>query len=97
MTRWATRWVPVVLVLALLGGAFATYQYDLGERWFGSQAPPPPDPDDEPAAVPPPPGVSLPLPAIPAAVATAVEPGGAGRLAPRKVSRLLKPLLADPD
>ena len=40
-SRWATRWGPVVLVLALLAGGFATYQWDLGERWFGSGTTPP--------------------------------------------------------
>ena len=70
---WATRWIPVVLVLALLASGFAAYQYDLGDRWFGgSTTPPSPDPDTEPAAVPPPAGVSLPLPAQPAPVAQAV-------------------------
>ena len=69
-SRWATRWGPVVLVLALLAGGFATYQWDLGERWFGSgTTPPEPDPETEPAAVPPPEGLTLPLPATPAPVA----------------------------
>ena len=89
--------MPVVLVLALLAGAYATYEYDLGDRWFGSSTPPPPDPDTEPAAVPPPAGVSLPLPAQPAPVAQAVAPADDGRMAPGKVARLLTPLLKDPD
>jgi serine-type D-Ala-D-Ala carboxypeptidase/endopeptidase (penicillin-binding protein 4) len=101
-SRWATRWGPVVLVLALLAGGFATYQWDLGERWFGSGTTPPepdpePDPETEPAAVPPPEGVTLPLPATPGPVAQGVAAVDAGRMAPRKVARLLGPLLKDPD
>ena len=70
---WATRWIPVVLVLALLASGFAAYQYDLGDRWFGgTTTPPSPDPDTERAAVPPPAGVSLPLPTEPAPVAQGV-------------------------
>ncbi len=89
--------MPVVLVLALLGGGFATYQWDLGDRWFGSSTPPTPDPDTEPAAVPPPAGVSLPLPAQPAPVAQAVAATEDGRMAPGRVARLLAPLLKDSD
>jgi D-alanyl-D-alanine carboxypeptidase/D-alanyl-D-alanine-endopeptidase (penicillin-binding protein 4) len=96
--RLLTTWGPVVLVLALLAGGLATYQWDLGERWFGTgTTPPPPDPDTEPAAVPPPAGVTLPLPASPAPVAAGVAAADDGRMAPRKVARLLGPLLKDPD
>ena len=49
----AFRWVPVVLVLVLLGGAAAAYHYDLGTRWFGAA------PDPGPAS-PPVPGLTLP-------------------------------------
>jgi D-alanyl-D-alanine carboxypeptidase/D-alanyl-D-alanine-endopeptidase (penicillin-binding protein 4) len=91
-----SRWLPFVLVLVLLAGGVASYQYDLGARWFGTSTPPP-DPDSEPAAVPPPPGVVLTAPATPPAVAVPVDTADEGRLAPAKVARLLKPLLADPD
>ena len=91
-----TRWLPVVLVLAILGGAAAAYRYDLGERWFGS-ATPSPDPATQPAAVPPPEGLTLPAPTAPPAVASAVPASDLGSMAPRRVARLLEPLLADPD
>ncbi len=110
-----SRWVPVALVLALLASAFATYQWNLDERWFGASTPPlSPDPDTESdtgpengpengpgagpaAAVPPPAGVVVPLPASPEPVAMAVAAADDGRMAPRKLARLLDPLLADRD
>jgi len=92
-----SRWLPFVLVLALLAGGFASYQYDLGERWFGMSTSHPPDPETEPAAVPPPAGVTLPLRGEPAPVAVGVAAADEGAMAPRKVARLLKPLLANPD
>jgi D-alanyl-D-alanine carboxypeptidase/D-alanyl-D-alanine-endopeptidase (penicillin-binding protein 4) len=95
--RLLTTWLPVVLVLALLAGGFAAAEYDLGERWFGTGTPPPPDPDTEPAAVPPPSGVTIPAPASPAPVAVGVAAAEEGAMAPRKITRLLKPLLANPD
>jgi len=100
--RWASRWIPVVLVLAVLASGFAAYQYDLGDRWFGGSTTPPTadpdtDPDTDPDAVPPPAGVSLPLPAQPAPVANGVAADDSGQMAPLKVARLLEPLLADPD
>jgi D-alanyl-D-alanine carboxypeptidase/D-alanyl-D-alanine-endopeptidase (penicillin-binding protein 4) len=80
-------------VLVLFASGFAISAYDLDERWFGaSTSSTPPDPDTEPAAVPPPDGVSLPAPSAPETVA---GEAGDGRLAPRKVARLLDPLLAD--
>ena len=40
-------WGPSSSCSPLLAGGFATYQWDLGERWFGSgTTPPAPDPDD---------------------------------------------------
>ena len=90
------RWLPFVLVLALLAGGVASYQWDLGARWFGTSTPPP-DPDTQPAAVPPPPGVVLDAPAALPAVALAVDAADEGRLAPAKVARVLEPLLADPE
>ncbi len=92
-----SRWLPFVLVLALLAGGVASYQYDLGARWFGTSTPPEPDPTTQPAAVPPPAGVVLSTPVAPPAVAPAIDAAQEGNLAPAKVARLLKPLLADPD
>ena len=63
-------WLPIVLVLALLGGAAAAYRFDLGERWFGGEQP---DPVREPAAVAPPEGLEVPTLARPAPVAVAAE------------------------
>jgi serine-type D-Ala-D-Ala carboxypeptidase/endopeptidase (penicillin-binding protein 4) len=93
------RWLPVVLVLAVLAGAAATYHFELGERWFGTGTPsgPTPDPTTEPAAVPAPEGVVLPSPTPPPAVARAVPAADEGAMAPRRVARLLKRLLVDPD
>lgn len=91
--RLVTTWLPVVLVLALFASGFAIAAYDLDERWFGAtSSSSPPDPGTEPAAVPPPEGVALPVPTAPAPVA---DVPAEGRLAPRKVARLLDPLLAD--
>ncbi len=103
--RLLTTWLPVVLVLALLASGFATYQWNLDERWFGATGSSTPagqqpgtdsdaDQDADPDAVPPPAGVALPDPIGPAAVA---DPSTTGQLAPRKVRRLLDPLLSDPD
>jgi serine-type D-Ala-D-Ala carboxypeptidase/endopeptidase (penicillin-binding protein 4) len=86
----SVRWLPVVLVLALLAGAGAAYRFDLGERWFGTA----PDPTTEPAAVPPPEGVTVPPLAVPRPVA-APEDGGV--LVASRVRRSLAAGLRDPD
>ena len=56
--------VPIALVLLVLAGGVASFQWDLGNRWFGTGTPPGhregPDPTAQPAAVPPPPGVTIP-------------------------------------
>lgn len=83
----AFRWVPVALVLVLLGGAVAAYHYDLGTRWFGAA------PDTGPTS-PPVPGLTLPTVPTPRAVA---RPAPAGRPAPTSVRRHLGPALDDPD
>jgi serine-type D-Ala-D-Ala carboxypeptidase/endopeptidase (penicillin-binding protein 4) len=86
------RWFPVVLVLAILGGAVASYRFDLGQRWFGTGEP---DPDTAPAAVAPPSGLDLPALAPPAAVATPLE--AAGTLSPVKVRQAVDRFLRDRD
>ncbi|WP_167305869.1 D-alanyl-D-alanine carboxypeptidase/D-alanyl-D-alanine endopeptidase [Nocardioides euryhalodurans] len=84
-------WLPVVLVLVLVGGAVAAWQYDLGARWFGTATP---DPVSEPAAVPPPEGLEVPALDRPGPVAA--ESGDAA-LAPAAVRRALAPGLRDRD
>lgn len=85
------HWLPVLLVLALLGGSAAAYRYDLGPRylpWLSA------DPETEPAAVAPPPGLDLPewtAPVIAPALPTT------GRIDPVAVAAALGPLLDDPD
>jgi len=89
----ALRWVPVVLVLAVLVAATASYRFDLGERWFGLGRP---DPSTDPAAVPPPEGLTLPPLTPPAAVARALDAAD-GVLDPARVRRALAPALDDKD
>ena len=91
------RWFPVVLVLAVLVAAAASYRFDLGARWFGFEGP---DPSVDPAAVAPPPGLTLPPLVTPDPVAqpvTAVTGTGAGPLAPGRVERALARALRDDD
>jgi D-alanyl-D-alanine carboxypeptidase/D-alanyl-D-alanine-endopeptidase (penicillin-binding protein 4) len=83
--------LPVGLVLAILAAAVASFQFDLGERWFGLGEP---DPTSDPAAVAPPPGLVLPALQAPAPVAGQSPRGG---LAPAKVRRAVAPLLNDKD
>jgi D-alanyl-D-alanine carboxypeptidase/D-alanyl-D-alanine-endopeptidase (penicillin-binding protein 4) len=94
-SRALTRWGPVVLVLAVLAGAVASYEWDLGARWFGLGTTTPPA--SGPLAVPAPTGIDLPAPASPAPVAAPVALSADGRLSRAKVARLLAPLVADPD
>ncbi|MGH3348678.1 MAG: hypothetical protein ACRDO4_16990, partial [Nocardioides sp.] len=49
-------WLPVLLVLLLLGGAAAAYLTGVADRWSAEE---PPDPATEPAAVPPPEGMDI--------------------------------------
>jgi D-alanyl-D-alanine carboxypeptidase/D-alanyl-D-alanine-endopeptidase (penicillin-binding protein 4) len=76
-------WLPVLLVLALLGSAGVAYRLDDDQ----------PDPTDDPAAVAPPAGLVLPALSAPAPVAEPAE----GRLDPGKVRRAIAPLLEDDD
>lgn len=62
------RWLPTLLVLALLGGAVAAYRFDWGPRhlgWYGDGI------TDDPAAVAPPAGLELPDWSAPTALAPA--------------------------
>jgi serine-type D-Ala-D-Ala carboxypeptidase/endopeptidase (penicillin-binding protein 4) len=83
----AFRWVPVLVVLGLLGGAAAAYHYDLGTRWFGAA------PDSGPTSAPVP-GLTLPPVPTPRPVA---RPAPSGRPAPSAVRRTLGPALTNPD
>ncbi|MBA2955540.1 D-alanyl-D-alanine carboxypeptidase/D-alanyl-D-alanine-endopeptidase [Nocardioides sp. MAH-18] len=76
-------WLPVLLVLALLGGAGTAYWLDLDRA----------DPDEEPAAVAPPAGLDLPPLTEPAPVALAA----AGTADPARVGRVVARLLDDAD
>ncbi len=60
------HWLPTLLVLALLGGAFAAYRFDWGPRylgWYGD------DVTQDPAAVAPPAGLEFPAWSDPAEIA----------------------------
>ena len=88
------RWGPVVLVLALLASAGASYRFDLGERWLGIEQG---DPVDNPGAVAPPRGLDLPE-ALPAAeVAAPVTPAPPGSISPGSVRKVLGRRLLNPD
>ncbi|MFC4783192.1 D-alanyl-D-alanine carboxypeptidase/D-alanyl-D-alanine endopeptidase [Nocardioides sp. MAHUQ-72] len=83
--------MPVVLVLVLLASAAASWRYDLGSRWLGTEPPAPAGP----AAVPPPEGLTLPEPAALSPVAAPIE--DATRLDARTLRRTLAPALRDRD
>jgi len=87
------RWGPVVLVLALLAAAAATYRFGLGERLLGIE---PADPVDNPAQVAPPAGLDLPEPMSAPAVATPIELTGT-TVDAASVRRAIAPLLKDSD
>lgn len=78
------------LVVLVLLAAAASYQFQLGPRWFGFDYP---SPVDEPAAVPPPRGLSLPAAEDPVPVAEANDATDAD---PRAVRRAVARLLRDP-
>lgn len=84
-------WLPVLLVLALVGGGVTAWHYDLADRWLTAQSP---DPLTEPAEVPPPEGIDVPDVPEPVAVA---DPADQGRLLVPAVRRTIAPALTDPD
>ena len=94
MARRLARWLPVALVLVVLGAAVASYQWDLGERLFGWQEA---DPRTDPAAVEPPEGLTLPRWSSPAPVAAGVPAARAGDMDEPAVRRVLTRGLEDRD
>ena len=88
-------WLPVVLVLALLGAGVGAYRYEWGPRYLPGLAA---DPVTEPEAVLPPAGLDLPDWALPAASGEGAEAlGVAAPVVPDRVAAALAPHLADPD
>lgn len=86
------HWLPVVLVIALLGGAVVAYRFEVGPRhlpWLSA------DPLTEPHAVAPPAGLELPEWSPPPEVAPAVP--ASIPVDPVAVAAVLEPVLADPD
>jgi serine-type D-Ala-D-Ala carboxypeptidase/endopeptidase (penicillin-binding protein 4) len=81
------RFSAEFVVLVLLAAACASYQYDLGERWFGWG---PVDPRTDPSAVLPPEGLRLP-PA--AAVPAIAAPGPAVAVDAARVAAVVRPLV----
>ncbi len=84
--HWLVRYLAEVVVLLLLATAFVSYQFDLGERWFGWGA----DPRTDPAAVEPPEGLRLPAPGTAPVVAAA---GRGTAVEPASVAAAVRPLL----
>src|SRR5690606_38430427 len=64
------HWLPVALVLLLLGAGVAADRYAWGPTYLGWHETP-----TEPAAVEPPTGLALPDPPVPEPVAEPLEPG----------------------
>ncbi|HEV2796453.1 MAG TPA: D-alanyl-D-alanine carboxypeptidase/D-alanyl-D-alanine-endopeptidase, partial [Nocardioides sp.] len=88
----ASRWLPVLLVLAMLGAGVAAYRFEWGQRYLPWLAA---DPVTEPEAVLPPAGLELPDwdPAV-----TDADPlPGSAEIAPGRVAAAVTPDLSDPD
>ncbi len=85
--HWLVRFAAEILVVALLAVAVVSYQFDLGERWFGWG---PADPKAEPSAVLPPVGLRVPTAAPVPAVA---RPGRAAAVDGAQVAATVQPLL----
>ena len=90
---WPRRlvdWLPVVVVLALLGSSAAIVQWNLGERWFGIVRA---DSHDNPAALAPPSGLVLPAAVAASPLGTAAP---VGRVDVEAVRRAVTARLRDP-
>ncbi len=85
--HWLVRFFAEILVVVLLAVAVASYQFDLGERWFGWT---PADPRTNPSAVLPPEGLRLPAAAVAPAVA---KRRAAAAVDPARVAAVVQPLL----
>jgi D-alanyl-D-alanine carboxypeptidase/D-alanyl-D-alanine-endopeptidase (penicillin-binding protein 4) len=88
----AARWLPVVLVLALLAAGVGAYRFEWGQRYLPWLAA---DPVTEPEAVLPPAGLDL--PEWDAAAADADPVVGSADIVPDKVAAAVTPDLTDPD
>jgi D-alanyl-D-alanine carboxypeptidase/D-alanyl-D-alanine-endopeptidase (penicillin-binding protein 4) len=85
--HWLVRFLAEVIVLGLLAVALVSYQFDLGERWFGWGAA---DPRTDPSAVLPPEGLDLPEAGVAPVVA---KPGQAVAVDPDAVAAAIRPLV----
>jgi D-alanyl-D-alanine carboxypeptidase/D-alanyl-D-alanine-endopeptidase (penicillin-binding protein 4) len=85
-------WLPVLLVLALLGAGVGAYRFEWGQRYLPWLAA---DPVTEPEQVLPPAGLDLPDWTAPAAAEEALA--GTAPIAPDAVAAALAADLADPD
>lgn len=90
--RFFGYWLPTLLVLALVGGAFAAHRYELGPRWLGWKGS---DALGNPAGVEPPEGLEL--PPLVAASPVAEPVLGGGPADPALVREALAPYLSDND
>jgi D-alanyl-D-alanine carboxypeptidase/D-alanyl-D-alanine-endopeptidase (penicillin-binding protein 4) len=81
------RFLAETVVLVLLAVALVSYQFDLGERWFGWGGA---DPRTDPSAVLPPEGLELPAAGAAAVVA---KPGQAAAVDPSQVADAVRPLV----